>query len=231
MCVCVCERERERESQKERDSRCRARARTRTRSSPALELRVCQTGVGRAAHLQQALPLSYTRTHTNCLSLSRTHTHTRTRTQRRHTLEPRHHLLSGSGFRGCNEVEWCAPCPSIRQSRPDSGPTFPSSRILQPASSVSTNSDHVLTCSRLWGLGNRKVDIRLDGKGDSTPMAQGWSTTIIEAIRWIRTSRSSIKNPLSLQPVSSAGTNSDHVITCFAVQGLGFRVWGLGFGV
>jgi hypothetical protein len=41
-----------------------------------------------------------------------------------------------------------------------------------------------------------------------------------------------------MQPASSAGTNSDHVITCLRVSGLGFefwveslRVWGLGFGI
>ena len=36
------------------------------------------------------------------------------------------------------------------------------------------------------------------GKGIQTPMAQGRSTQIISTIKWIRTSRLSIKNPLSL---------------------------------
>jgi len=35
-------------------------------------------------------------------------------------------------------------------------------------------------------------------KGIQTPMAQGRSTKIISMIKWIRTSRLSIKNPLSL---------------------------------
>ena len=50
-------------------------------------------------------------------------------------------------------------------------------------------------------------------------MAQGRSTEIITMIKWIRTSRLSIKE-LSLSPL--------------LVQGVGFRgegVWGLGFGV
>ena len=55
-----------------------------------------------------------------------------------------------------------------------------------------------------WAL-SRKVDIRLHGKGIQTPMAQGRSTEIIYMIRWIRTSRLSIKNSRSLQGLGSRG--------------------------
>ena len=46
--------------------------------------------------------------------------------------------------------------------------------------------------------GTKKVDIRLPGNGNSTPMAQGRSTEIISMIEWIRTSRLSIQISLSL---------------------------------
>ena len=45
--------------------------------------------------------------------------------------------------------------------------------------------------------GTRKVDVRLPGKGNSTPVAQGRSTKIISMIMWTRTSRLSIKISLS----------------------------------
>jgi len=45
----------------------------------------------------------------------------------------------------------------------------------------------------------RKVDIWLPGKETSTPMAQGRSTKTISMIKWIRTSRLSIKNSVSLE--------------------------------
>ena len=44
----------------------------------------------------------------------------------------------------------------------------------------------------------RKVDIRLTDEGVQTPMAQGRSTKIISMIKWIRTSKLSIKISLSL---------------------------------
>ena len=42
-------------------------------------------------------------------------------------------------------------------------------------------------------------------KGIQTPMTQGQSTKIISTIKWIRTSRLSIKNPLSLGLLLSVG--------------------------
>ena len=44
----------------------------------------------------------------------------------------------------------------------------------------------------------RKVDVRFPGKEIQTPMAQGRSTKIISMIKWIQTSKLSIKNSLSL---------------------------------
>jgi len=76
---------------------------------------------------------------------------------------------------------------------------------------------------RVWGLGFRVecsgfgvwgLGFRVEGLGFiQTPMAQGRSTKIISMIKWIWTSRLSIKNSLSLG---------------FIVWDLGFRVWGLG---
>ena len=51
----------------------------------------------------------------------------------------------------------------------------------------------------------RKVDIRLTEKEIQTPTAQGRSTKIISMIKWIRTSRLSIKNSLSEVLPSVAG--------------------------
>ena len=44
-----------------------------------------------------------------------------------------------------------------------------------------------------------KVDIRLPGKRIQAPMAQGRSTKVISMIKWIRTSRLSKQNSLSLK--------------------------------
>jgi hypothetical protein len=46
-------------------------------------------------------------------------------------------------------------------------------------------------------LGGVEVDIRLPGKGNSNPVAQGRSSRIISMIKWTRTSRLSIKISLS----------------------------------
>jgi len=43
---------------------------------------------------------------------------------------------------------------------------------------------------------HREVDIRLPGKGNSNSVAQGRSTKTISMIKWIRTSRLSMKNSL-----------------------------------
>ena len=63
------------------------------------------------------------------------------------------------------------------------------------------------------GKGIRKVDVRLPGKGDSNPHGVRPVHLIITMIKWIRTSRLSIKNSLSLgragavlgRPVPGAG--------------------------
>ena len=69
-------------------------------------------------------------------------------------------------------------------------------------------------------------------KGIQTPMAQGRSTKIVWMIKWIRTSRSSIKNFLSLPRIMArekeAKSSEDG---CFRLQDLGFRVQGAGFRV
>ena len=45
---------------------------------------------------------------------------------------------------------------------------------------------------------DRQVDTRLPGNGNSNPHGQGRSSKIISMIKWIRTSRVSIKKSLSL---------------------------------
>ena len=78
-------------------------------------------------------------------------------------------------------------------------------------------------------------------KGIQTPMAQGRSTKIISMITWIRTSRLSIKNSLSLSAcgglgcvvygsgfVPGSGGGRDEV---FGGLSVGLQVQGFGFGV
>ena len=72
-----------------------------------------------------------------------------------------------------------------------------------------TSPRRLCTCgSRRQSRLSSKVDIRLPEKGIQTPMAQGRSTKIISMIKWIRTSRPSIKNSVSrcTGPPEAAGT-------------------------
>ena len=61
---------------------------------------------------------------------------------------------------------------------------------------------------------DRKVDKRQPGKGNSNSMAQGRSTETISMIKWICTSRLSIRISLSLQELqdmafSDSGSDND----------------------
>ena len=71
-------------------------------------------------------------------------------------------------------------------------------------------------------------------------MAQGRSTKIISMMKWIRTSRLPIKNPLSgikaslgstAQGFRAQGSGSGVHVSGFRVQGSGFGVQGSGFRV
>ena len=62
--------------------------------------------------------------------------------------------------------------------------------------------------------------------GIQAPMAKGRSTKVILMIRWIRTSRLTIKNSLSFRHLLFAFEFQD-----FAVEHLGIGVCGLGLGV
>ena len=81
-------------------------------------------------------------------------------------------------------------------------------------------------------MGLRKVDVRLPGEGNSNSHCARPVYPIITTIKWIRTSRLSIKNSLSL----GLRVYDD---TLTAVTGARsplksrtwFRVWGLGFRV
>ena len=93
----------------------------------------------------------------------------------------------------------------------------------------------------------RKVDIRLSGKGNSNSHGARQDHKIISMIKWIRTSRMSIKNergtrhPCSSWPISQrvplrlhfgcrvSGSGFRHFL--FRVSGFGFRVSGFGFRV
>jgi len=70
----------------------------------------------------------------------------------------------------------------------------------RPAASIAT---------RLPGV--RKVDVRLPGKGDSNSYGASPVHLIITMITWIRTSRLTIKNSLSLSGGSGISTESDEM--------------------
>jgi len=70
-----------------------------------------------------------------------------------------------------------------------------------------------------------KVDVRLPGKGNSNSRGARPVHLIITMIKWIRTSRLSIKNSLS------SGARLSCALGRVRVSGLGFGVLGLGFGI
>ena len=106
-------------------------------------------------------------------------------------------------------------------------------------------------------FGARKVDVRLPGKGNSKSHGARPAHLIITMIKWIRTSRLSIKISLSGIPATRRGSvrSAARILRFervpppppearsrasgrylveglgFGVEGLGFRVQGLGFGV
>jgi len=78
------------------------------------------------------------------------------------------------------------------------------------------------------GRESRQVDIRLPGKGNSNSHGARPFHLIISMTKWIRTSRSSIKNSLSRDRLR---TKREVAFKKTRVQGSGFRVQGSGFRV
>ena len=92
----------------------------------------------------------------------------------------------------CHTVgQWGAGWGSKELGAPPRSDAPPARASYQPGTGYETTGYEPLT---------RNVDMRLPGKGNSTPMVQGRSTKIISIIKWIRTSRLSIKNSLSYEP-------------------------------
>ena len=89
--------------------------------------------------------------------------------------------------------------------------------IFKTAEVVPARSEATLSLSnaaehqtRVLPLPRRKADIRLPGKGDSNSHDARPVHLIVSMLKWIRTSRSSIKNPLFLAdapPSSDLGTD------------------------
>jgi len=77
----------------------------------------------------------------------------------------------------------------------------------------------------------RKVDIRLPGQGDSNSHGERPVHQIISMIKWIRTSRLSIKNSLARDQTSASTVEGVCAVEsrCNS-QGVGFRGWGWVFG-
>jgi len=75
----------------------------------------------------------------------------------------------------------------------------------------------------------RKVDVRLPGKGNSNFHGARPVHLIIKMIKWIRTSRLSIKNSLTLWGVQTCDTRLAplcNLVSDLRTHGLGFRVCG-----
>ena len=79
---------------------------------------------------------------------------------------------------------------------------------------------HVLGLIESLGSRARKVDVRLPGKGDSTSHGARPVHLIITMIKWIRTSRLSIKNSLT------RGHDECPFETMFRVLGPWFKIEG-----
>ena len=80
------------------------------------------------------------------------------------------------------------------------------------------SADGITSCL-LWGLGvgARQVDVRLPGKGDSNSHGARPVHLIITMIKWIRTSRLSIKNSLSRLPGGRRRAAMASLVACFGV--------------
>ena len=63
-----------------------------------------------------------------------------------------------------------------------------------------------VSMSGVWGLGFEKVDVRLPGKGNSNSRGARPVHLIISMIKWIRTSRLSIKKSLSYHTAALKGS-------------------------
>jgi len=77
----------------------------------------------------------------------------------------------------------------------------------------------------------RKVDIRLPGKRNSNSHGAWPVHLIITMIKWIRTSRLSIKNSLSRGGLLKGGRSSLHQTVQFRAEVSGLRVEGSSFAV
>ena len=78
----------------------------------------------------------------------------------------------------------------------------------------------------------RKVDVRLPGKGNSNPHGARPVHLLITVIKWIRTSRLSMKNSLSTAPAPCPKSlDLSTRALGFKVQGLGPIFWGSLYGV
>ena len=98
-----------------------------------------------------------------------------------------------------------------------------------PFTAVEADRKRLLSSSR--GEQLPEEDGEWTGEKMDTPVVQGRSTKVISTIKWIRTSRLSIKNSFSLDtPVLHGGGLGNWCVGC-RVQGLGFWVWGLEFEV
>jgi len=90
---------------------------------------------------------------------------------------------------------------------------------------------------RISELGSRKVDVRLPGKGNSNSHGARPVHLIITMIKWIRTSRLSIKNSLPLGVRFSgfgfrvSKTSLIALLTSLCLPFSGFGVWGFEFEV
>jgi hypothetical protein len=116
------------------------------------------------------------------------------------------------GFRGLGVGVGCR---GLRQ--PDSHHTSSCGNVLSTPGHTILNG--VLACAdskHMWTRrGTRKVDIGYLEKGIQTPMARGRSTKIISMMKWIRTSRLSLQNSLSVGNVLSALVSQNASIKWF----------------